>query len=371
MLALVLAPSVCSDELQKALQLFEHRRQWQGPRRNATTPHGPAPRRNVPPQATVVRVCSSLCRAPFWMAVPSAETNGATIYAAGNVQTDLRSLGFFSPDETSLVATILSGCRRGRADGNLMVDLGANTGYFSMMALNAGCRVVAFEPTAMHEGYLRLSAALSGRASSFTLHQKLVGDVSGQHIPFDSWNVALSKRRGTTTTAETLRPDDAVREDVLYLKMDIEGHEPHGFRGLTKLLQTKVVSVVLWEHTPSFYAPADLASPPSATLKALGYWICNRMVGGNNYVALHPKADPAIAAQVRAHCRRPPVGAAGGSAKPGAKPGATSGAKHRLEAAPAGVKKGSKPTEGGRRGRRWECKGAIRGRRREPHAAAP
>ena len=47
------------------------------------------------------------------------------------------------------------------------------------------------------------------------------------------------------------------QEPVWYLKMDIEAHEPAGFRGLARLLRDQQVAFILWEHSPARHAAED------------------------------------------------------------------------------------------------------------------
>jgi len=104
-----------------------------------------------------------------------------------------------------------------------------------------------------------------------------------------------AQKKQVKDTIESIRVDDVVREDVLYLKMDIEGHEPEGFRGLSELLRRHQVDFILWEHTPHYYSTLDKETPPAAILRDLGYWVSELHHGGSgNYIAAHPKANAAL-----------------------------------------------------------------------------
>jgi len=70
-------------------------------------------------------------------------------------------LGYFAPIETSIFRHILGNGVCGRAaPNNLVVDVGANVGYFSAYASALGCRVASFEPNQNPRRYLEASAAL-------------------------------------------------------------------------------------------------------------------------------------------------------------------------------------------------------------------
>jgi hypothetical protein len=69
--------------------------------------------------------------------------------------------GFFAPIETTIFRHILGNGVCGRAaPNNLVVDVGANVGYFSAYASALGCRVASFEPNQNPRRYLEASAAL-------------------------------------------------------------------------------------------------------------------------------------------------------------------------------------------------------------------
>jgi FkbM family methyltransferase len=193
---------------------------------------------DIPLQFMFVKVCTRICRNPFWMAVPSPLFLNRYGYAGGNVQVELGLSGLWDREETLVATQILeAGCHTGK----LMVDVGANTGYFSGLALSAGCDVVAFEPTAYHAPFIWTTVGASKRARHFKLIQRVVSDETGVNIPFDTWNVANSAVKKVKTTVVSTRIDDVVSQEVLYLKIDIEGHEPAAFRGLQKLLETNKV----------------------------------------------------------------------------------------------------------------------------------
>jgi FkbM family methyltransferase len=70
-------------------------------------------------------------------------------------------LTYFAPIETTIFRHILGNGVCGReAPNNLLVDVGANVGYFSAYASALGCRVASFEPNEHPRRYLEASAAL-------------------------------------------------------------------------------------------------------------------------------------------------------------------------------------------------------------------
>ena len=280
-----------SVDVRTNLREFESAR-WYGIPRNTPALNIP----NFPPQMTLVKVCS-ICNTSYWMAFPTNLTLKHYYFPGENGMYMEMATGIWDTAETRLVNAVLSfGCRSGKSRA-LMVDVGMNIGYFSGMALAAGCRVVAFEPTKYHHPYALVTAMLSGYEKHFTLHKLAASNKTGEKIPFNDWSFVASekihKSGDTLPTVTTIRVDDVVREDVLYLKVDVGGNEPAVFQGLRKLLNSNVVLVILWENFP--FETTENIELPADYLKKFGYVISELHHGGaGNFVALHPRVDPVL-----------------------------------------------------------------------------
>jgi len=208
---------------------------------------------------------------PFWMAVPIKFPNGPTIN--DNIWVRGR---FYVPREETIAHAIMGpqckiAVRATRPP--VVLDIGGNTGYFSLLAASCGCRAHAFEPRVDMSSYIELSARFNGFApDQLTLHRKLV--THEKDVKFDGWNTVsadetLSKhatercRRGSKCLKEAAVKDGRMRsfsdqsvavdglidEDVLYMKVDVEGHEPSAFLSAHRLISTRVVRYILFEIT--------------------------------------------------------------------------------------------------------------------------
>ena len=276
--------------------------QWHLHRSDARHAH-----QSLPPQLALIKVCQdAVCRPvpPFWLAVPTMSSVTHYGYPGGNVQSTLHNRGLWDATETQVAAYVLGHhCKASGAPGGaLMVDVGANTGYFSALALASGCRVHAFDGEAVHGPYWAATSQLSGRANAITFHHNLVSD-NATMMQFNSWSLVQTKAGAAGNVAvQAVRLDEQIHEDVLYLKVDVEGHEPAAFRGMERLLDNHVVHVIVWEHSAHQYVSSDRRSkPPAELLKARGYWISPLGWGGmGNYVAIHPKADTTLRARLQA-----------------------------------------------------------------------
>ncbi|XP_024390896.1 uncharacterized protein [Physcomitrium patens] len=159
----------------------------------------------------------------------------------------VRNLGYWSPVESMIFHTVLKrhGCRGGR---NLVIDIGAHVGYFSLIAASYGCRVKSFEPNSVALRYLNLSRALNNY-DQINLFQKGVGqaDTKAMYKQTDTWALNGFLRRRLLETVEVTRLDSIVDEDVLLMKIDTEGYEVNVFAGAKNLLSEHRVHHILAE----------------------------------------------------------------------------------------------------------------------------
>ncbi len=150
-----------------------------------------------------------------------------------------------------------------------MVDVGANFGWFSLLAASLGCRVLAFEPVPRFSAYFKYSLQRNGLSPRVELREALVGEAPpGAELEIVApnrgiWGTAgigggnLDKNIPNDGEYERLirrveRLDDAVpaSSQVLVLKADVEGFEPGVFRGAARLLARGGVDNIIMEYSP-------------------------------------------------------------------------------------------------------------------------
>jgi len=159
--------------------------------------------------------------------------------------------------------------RRCLLPGGVFVDLGANLGYFTLLAaarVGARGRVIAFEPNPRNCDLLRHSIDANGFA----------------HVELHPCAVAEQERRlmldtqGTTSTGLVVDPvpgggkplvqavalDDTLRDvgRVDLIKMDIEGGEPRALRGMPNLLRTHR-PIIVTEFCPVLLQATSQVAP--------------------------------------------------------------------------------------------------------------
>jgi FkbM family methyltransferase len=184
--------------------------------------------------------------------------------------------------EPALLATV----KQWLAPGDTFVDLGANEGYFSVVAaarVGPSGRVLAIEPQRRLDAVLRRNFALNGCAQ-VTLAPVAVSDHPGtaelQLTP--SMNNSASGLRAPTrypllrqpvalaTLAQVFAQAGLERCDLL--KMDIEGWEYEAVLGSRELFAARRIRALALELHPQLLAPRGLDAAAITTfLAACGY----------------------------------------------------------------------------------------------------
>ncbi len=140
-----------------------------------------------------------------------------------------------------------------------VVDVGANTGLYSMIACaaNPEAQVIAFEPVPRIFELLQTNIEHNGFSSRCELHQKAVGSSIGQatlHVPYSPVPTSASLHANgfrnysgdhidvETTTLDCLYSD---RGPVDLLKIDVEGFEHHVLLGMEQMLLQSQPAIVL------------------------------------------------------------------------------------------------------------------------------
>ncbi|PNH04737.1 hypothetical protein TSOC_009052 [Tetrabaena socialis] len=155
--------------------------------------------------------------------------------------------GMFAPVETAIFRAIVGeNCNNGAT----VVDVGANVGYFTMLAGDAGCRTIAFEPQPIPNAMARASVALNGMGLNVTVHRCAISAVAGKgsFVTGRSWGFNRVAPSATNEGDTDMRPlSDFVESDVLLLKVDTEGFEDQVVAGSKEVFTTHVVHNVVME----------------------------------------------------------------------------------------------------------------------------
>lgn len=133
--------------------------------------------------------------------------------------------GYWEKDETNRFYD----CIRGRRPGEVVIDVGANVGWYTMLAAAQGYQVYAVE------GITETLMLLNENAERI--------GVSELVVPWRShWD----------STTPVMFEHELPFPDVRLLKVDIEGNEPEAVRILAPLLEARRVQYAMIEVSPAF-----------------------------------------------------------------------------------------------------------------------
>lgn len=166
--------------------------------------------------------------------------------------------------------------------GDLVLDLGAHVGMFSLAAAAAGCRVIAVEGSPVNAALLRRAAWRNG-FHQLRVVNAVVSDRPGEvaFVADGPWgHVAWDQEDASGTpnlvSIPAVTVDELLAEfgggEVAFLKMDVEGSEVKAIQGMRRLLGDPKAPPVLFEsngHTLAFAGTA--ASELLLAFEGLGY----------------------------------------------------------------------------------------------------
>jgi FkbM family methyltransferase len=187
--------------------------------------------------------------------------------------------GQYEPQETALLRHLLG-------PGMTFVDVGANWGYFSLLAaglLGPTGRIVSLEPDPRLHALLQANLG-HNRMANVTALPLAAADHKGilPLVPFDesqgNWGLSrLADQPAATTLSIPTAPLDEVLDDqgidqVNLLKMDIEGAEDLALRGMAAGLARYRYRFVLLEVHPALLAERGRTFEETVEpLRAAGY----------------------------------------------------------------------------------------------------
>ena len=255
-------------------------------------------------------------RYPFWMAVPY---KSRAAWQAWQPNEMIWERGKFHDEKEARLARAIFYAHCPTRPQRLVVDVGSNTGFFALLAAASGCRSVAFEGAPLIADVLKISRDVNGFRDRFTIINRIVSHE--RQVGWNGWNaVAASdvkqfeasaiskskpnaKRDGSpmkmVDAGGAVAISDVVSSDVLYLKMDVEGHEPSAYESARRVLDAHTVFYLLFEVT--YYAAPqfthDSYRPMLTDLLRRGYRLYHLQ-------AMEPDQFPRRGAITSAGCSR-------------------------------------------------------------------
>ena len=125
-----------------------------------------------------------------------------------------------------------------RGPGYTFVDVGANIGYFSVLAAKTGARVVSFEPAWENcQRMLHTRKRNNIDHERWAIHCEAVDAVE---------NVRVQLKRNDEAVTTTL--DSHFKDTIHLLKIDVEGYEPRVLTGATSLIENQRIKAIILEY---------------------------------------------------------------------------------------------------------------------------
>lgn len=181
------------------------------------------------------------------------------------------------------------------AAGGLLVDVGANMGYFSLLwtGLNALNRVVAFEPSPRNLRLFENNVAKNGLQDRITLVPTALADRAGS-MSFDvgpteqtGWGGISDVASKTSITVPVKRLDEELpNAQIAVLKIDVEGADTKVLFGCEALLKRQQVQTIYFEQNPRKIAAFGIKTEDARNfLQRLGYQCVPIFADGGEWVA--------------------------------------------------------------------------------------
>jgi FkbM family methyltransferase len=208
---------------------------------------------------------------------------GATINLLARDQhhRELYFTGRYEPDVTGLF-------ERYARPGWTVLDVGANAGYYSLLAADLGgptSQIHAFEPNPELLALLRLSAsghpiavhdlAVSNHHNGATLYKSGYEANSGLASLLHTDRAFLTPTRVPTVTLDEFCETEGVTPDLL--KIDVEGHEMAVLDGASALLERRIPAAIVVELAPPLLTVREITE----IADRYGYRIRSLKAGGD------------------------------------------------------------------------------------------
>jgi FkbM family methyltransferase len=155
-----------------------------------------------------------------------------------------------------------------------VLDVGANLGWYSLLAARLGAHVIAVEPDPRTVPYLRANLERNGLHDRVSVRPVAVGDRVGQitlHLTGGAAQSSTAHDEGADArvdvdlmTVDALAPSPAT---IDVMKIDVEGAEVAVLRGLADVVARSDLRVILVECAPAMLRAAG--SSPDALVGRL------------------------------------------------------------------------------------------------------
>lgn len=156
------------------------------------------------------------------------------------VAQDIQKYGFWERRTTEFIEDNLK-------PGQVFIDVGAQVGYYSILAARIGARVHAFEPSTANRKYLEKNIA-DNAAQNITVYPYALSDINGSAHLYNGKTPGENSLLGSGEgeIVETVRFDKLdITPDMI--KIDVEGAEKQVLLGMSKVLYAEKPIILIIE----------------------------------------------------------------------------------------------------------------------------
>jgi len=166
--------------------------------------------------------------------------------------------------------------------GGVMIEVGANLGYFSVLwaAADANNRAIAFEASPRNVQLLRRNVARNDLGTRIEVIPCAAGRHAGS-MSFDvgppdqtGWGGLTTDAGGASVVVDVVRVDEAVEAsgEIAFLKVDVEGADTWVLMGCERLLrERRIVEIWFEQNKPRMRALGIGAAEAGDFLRSVGY----------------------------------------------------------------------------------------------------
>ncbi|KAJ4458360.1 hypothetical protein PAPYR_5909 [Paratrimastix pyriformis] len=198
------------------------------------------------------------------------------------VSRDIFSRGMWDAPIYRTMENMIQNAGPNCGDGALVVDAGANVGFFGLYAAVSGCRVIAFEIQDRLIDYMKTSVLLNDIPQDrFVMKHVALSDEGGHTVSYSphptnlgGTPLILDASGPVKVQTETLANVIPAEKEVFLLKLNVEGHELHVLEGARPLLRRGAIRNIIVETRPD---TADLVP----LLQGYGYKMFHITEGRN------------------------------------------------------------------------------------------
>jgi FkbM family methyltransferase len=190
----------------------------------------------------------------------------------------------WAPLETKYLINSLNTENR---DELIFVDVGSNSGYFTLIALKMGFKVIAIEANPIHKQYLMKSIELNNLdKTKLTYIEKFVSDNNDCTL-FDGWSgiTNLMNQNNTSYEVQNVTLDNIIKQNV-FLKIDVEGAEPQVIRSAINSFKNDYIKYIMFELTYIIDNKIDLEQINILHFLQHNKYYLYDIIGPNTYKAI-------------------------------------------------------------------------------------